>query len=232
MSEYFTLLTSLPHLPRLGESTLLPISRLALERRLTMLSEPDAAQMALVESIYFSDYAQLALMADKQIVTHWHQQLEKVESETLKARLVYQLELRTLLAALRYRDQGDHHPEQFSGMGRWGAFIKQHWYEPFFTLDSLYPQLQTVAGLSKQGKIQKASQLLDQMLWQDLFMSEKQQGFCFDAIACYVLRWGLIDRATREESTQALSTFEQQIDTLLSTTSFANDDTQEPMRNE
>ncbi len=230
MSEYFTLLTSLPHLPPIKEQQILPISRLALERRLTMLSESDAAQMALLESVYFLDYAKLTGLADKEMVTHWQQTLDKVESDPLKQRVEHQLELKTLLAALRYREQGEHHPEQFVGVGRWRTFIKDHWYEPFFGLDNLYPDLQKVAELTKQGRLHKASQLLNQMLWNDLFFCEKQQGFSFEAVACYVLRWGLASRISLADGGQALETFEQQISKLLNESSFANDFTLEPLK--
>lgn len=229
MSEYYTLLTALPHLPKLDGAVTLPISRLSLESRLSMLEEADSYQLEIIEQLYFSDYKLLAGLADKEVVQAWQTALSQLDSDVMRTRISYQLEIRTLLAALRYREAGTQNPDHFVGFGRWHSFIKNHWFEPFFGLDEYQPQLQKLVRFLKDNKPGQAEKMLDQMLWQDLLFSEKQQGFSFDAVACYVLRWGLMSRLLSADPLAALSKFSDLTQSLLMETSLIEDLDQESL---
>ncbi|BBB28425.1 hypothetical protein [Neptunomonas japonica] len=227
MSQYYTLLTSLPHLPVLEKSRQLPISRLALESRLSMLCETDCAQLDAIEALYFPNPSVLSGLADREVVQAWKSALLLLESDVLKERIAYQLEIRSLLAALRYREAGGKNPDQFIGFGRWHSFIKNHWFEPFFGMDEFQPQIQKIARYLKENRPGHADKLLDQMLWQDLFYCEKQQGFSFSAVACYVLRWGIVSRYLSADADAALIKFDDVTRHLLMKTTFIDDLNQE-----
>lgn len=229
MSQYYTLLTALPHLPTLEKSRQLPISRLALERRLTMLKETDRAQLDAIEQLYFPNHSVLAGLADREVVLAWKSALSLIESDVIKERIGYQLEIRSILAALRYRDAGGESPDQFIGFGRWHSFIKNHWFEPFFGMDDFHPQVQKLSRYLKENRPGQADKMLDQMLWQDLFYCEKQQDFSFCAVACYVLRWGVVSRYLSADSDAALTKFDNLTRSLLMKTTFIDDLSQEPV---
>lgn len=229
MSEYYTLLTALPHLPKLDGAVALPISRLSLESRLNMLDEADSYRLGIIEQLYFSDYKSLTGLADREVVHAWQTALSQLDSDVMKARISYQLEIRTLLAALRYREEGAQNPDHFVGFGRWHSFIKNHWFEPFFGLDEYQPQLQKLVRFLKDDKPGQAEKVLGQMLWQDLLFSEKQQGFSFDAVACYVLRWGLMSQLLSADPGVALSKFSDLTQSLLKGTSLIEDLDQESL---
>lgn len=223
------MLTALPHLPKLDGVQRLPISRLALERRLSMLSEADSQQLGIIEQLYFPDHNLSSDLADREVVQNWQRALSQLESNVMGERVSYQLEIRTLLAALRYREAGGQSPDQFVGFGRWHSFIKSHWFEPFFGLDEYQPQLQKLVRFLKENKPGHAEKVLNQMLWQDLIFSEKQQGFTFSAVACYVLRWGLMSRVLNTNPAMALLKFDDLTRSLLMDTSFFEDLNQESL---
>jgi hypothetical protein len=192
-----------------------------------MLQETDRAQLDLIEQLYFPDHSVLSDLADREVLQGWNTALSALESDVIKERVGYQLEIRSLLAALRYRDSGGENPDQFIGFGRWHSFIKNHWFEPFFGMDDFQPQVQKIAAYLKANKPGKADKLLDQMLWQDLFYCEKQQDFSFSAVACYVLRWGLVSRYLHADSEAALVKFDDLTHSVLMKTTLIDDLNQE-----
>lgn len=207
MSGYYTLITALPWLPDLEQCKQMPLSRIALDQRLTMLSDGDRQQLALIEQLYYPDEQQLRAMTDKEVVQQWADQLSHVQSEVLRQRILFHLELRTLLAALRNRSAGMENSALFFGMGRWLPRIRKHWFEPGFGLEEVCPQLQPLQRVLAKQDAMLVEQTLNQWLWRDLALSEKQHGFSFEALTCFVLRWGIAERHLNYDSDTALKEF-------------------------
>lgn len=215
MTDYYTLVAALPHLPVPEQAESLPISRLGLERRLTMLEPEDADQLQRLESLYFYEQTALQPLSDGQRIAQWQQHVQQLHSEALRQRVMYQWELRTLLAALRYRQTEAYPVDQFAAVGRWQGFIRQHWHDPLFAMERFYPKVEQLAKRLNADQPGQAESLVQQWLWQDLDQLEKQQGFSFIALACYVLRWGLLARYLQADSRAALTRFDQLLaDTL------------------
>ncbi|WP_415906235.1 DUF2764 family protein [Neptuniibacter sp. QD72_48] len=207
MSDYYTLITALPWLPDLEQCQQMPLSRIALDQRLTMLSDVDRQQLALIECLYYPDEKRLRGLTDKEVVYQWADQLDQVNSDVLRQRILFHFELRTLLAALRSRAAGMENSALFYGVGRWLPRIRRHWFEPGFGLEDVCPQLQPLQRALAKEDAMLVEQTLNQWLWQDLALCEKQNGFSFEALACFVLRWSLAERHLNYDAETAFTEF-------------------------
>ena len=104
-NAYYTLLTSLPHIDSLFNSKITPISRLQLDRRLSMLSQEDRDTLIKVEQLMHwshlgDDVDEAALI---KLAARLHTDLQ---SETLKELVNWRLDMRTVIAALRRKNAG------------------------------------------------------------------------------------------------------------------------------
>ncbi|MFW1678728.1 hypothetical protein ACFVYJ_13235 [Pontibacter sp. JAM-7] len=208
MADYVTLINALPSLPTLDKCRQLPLSRIALERRLSMLSHHDSEQLALVEQLYFPHQGRAKQQSEQQLVQHWQQQLACIDSLQLQARVNYLLELWTLLAALRYRAAGQRSGEAFLGAGRWLGQIRRHWHESRFGLETLWPEVSGLCHAFDHAAPEQVERHLNRLLWQDLWRCEQQRLFDFDAVVCFVLRWGLAERQLSYQVQPALQRFQ------------------------
>lgn len=213
--SYYTLITALPWLPELEHCNQMPLSRIALDQRLTMLLDSDQEQLSLVEALYFPDSDSLQGNTDKQLIALWRAQLDKVESETLRQRICFSQELVTLMAALRSRAAGLENPELFHGSGCWLPRIRQHWFEPGFGLEEFFPQIQKIQRVLAKDNPALLEKLLNQMLWNDLVLCERQNHFSYESVVCFVLRWGIAERHIRQHGTEALQKFNRSTSQLL-----------------
>ncbi|WP_156473642.1 DUF2764 family protein [Neptuniibacter marinus] len=215
MSDYYTLMTALPWLPELEQCTQLPISRIALDRRLTMLSDEGSAQLANIEALFHPIIDHYIMLTDKDLIAQWKADMSKVESPVMLELINYQMELKTLLAALRCRAVGLDDPSQFHGAGRWVQLIKKHWFEPGFGLDRVCPQLLQLQRLMSKEKPMLVEQYYNQQLWTSLRQAEHSHHFSFEALACFVLRWAIAERCLRYDGDKAVDTFNKSRSVLL-----------------
>lgn len=220
MSDYYTLLTALPWLPSLEQCKQLPISRIALDKRLTMLTDQDRAQLVMIESLYHPNWSHYEGQVDQNLVAVWQRKLNEVESSVLVEQISFNMELRTFLAALRSRARGLENPDLFYGIGRWVTRIRKHWFEPSFGLDEISPELKQLQRiLAKENPI-LLEQYINRQLWGRLSQAERQSCFSFDALACYVLRWSIAEQILQDDSDVALQQFNGLNQHLLASSSL------------
>lgn len=220
MSDYLTLYTALPYLGALEEVAVMPVSRLALDKRLSMLSDEAARQLALAEQLYFPSEQMLTGQKDNQLVQQLGPLLAQVTSSQVRERIAFKLELDTFLAALRYRQAGESNPEHFSGLGRWVGRIRQNWHEPGLGLDTFFPVLEPVLKSMNKNEPGQVEQQRLGLLWQDLHSCEAANRFSLDAVICYVLRWGVLQRYPAGSSEQVGCRFAELTSALLDSTSL------------
>lgn len=214
--SYYTLMTALPDLPPLAKCKQLPISRIALERRLTMLEEEDLKQLQLAESLYhFSESPQPAV-SDQKLVYQWQSQLEQIHSTVIRECIQLRLEWQSVIAAMRQRQQGDKGPEQYFGLGRWTTRIRQHWQEPTFGLEDAMPLLSELQPQMQKGAAGEVEEQINTWLWQNLFQVERSHAFQLETVICFVLRWGIAEKQIENDADQALDAFESMVETLIS----------------
>lgn len=207
MSDYYTLMTALPWLNDIEQCQQLPISRIALDKRLTMLSDLDGEQLQTIESVYHPNWSEFEGQVDKDVVGVWKKKMAEIQSPVILMLIDFHMELRTLMAALRSRGAGLENPELFYGIGRWVGRIRKHWFEPGFGLEAICPQVTSVQRLMAKDNPMLLEQYINQQLWESLCQAERQYHFSFDALACYVLRWTMVDKSLRQEGDSALAQF-------------------------
>ncbi len=217
MTNYYTLVTALPNLPPLAECKQLPISRIALDRRLTMLSDEDLLQLQLAEKLYHQSEVSLQNLPDKPLILDWQRQLEKIDSAALSECISLRLEWQTLLAALRYRREERTGPENFHGFGRWTGLIRRHWHDPLFGLDTAMPFLNKLQPLLNKGHSGELEAQLNALLWKDLLFVERSHQFTLETVICFVLRWGLAEKHIKSDASLALDSFKRMSEQLLGT---------------
>jgi len=214
--SYYTLVTALPDLPPLAKCKQMPISRIALNRRLSMLSDHDQHQLKLAEDLYFFDSEQLGKRSDQALVYQWQHQLSQIESDVVRQCIQNRLEWQSLLAALRQRQQSDQGPEAFYGLGRWTNRIRLHWSEPAFGLEGALPLLNELQPLVQKGAAGEIERQINNWLWHDLLQAERRHHFTLETVICFVLRWELAEKQIRNDEDQAIDAFESMAEVLLS----------------
>lgn len=216
MADYYTLVVALPWLhEQMEKCNQLPLSRIALEKRLSLLSDEDKRLLHLAEQLYHPLAKGDTSLPDRNRVMQWQQQLDSFPSAALRASIGLRLEMQTLLAALRYRRRSDTSAEHFQGFGRWTAWIRRHWQEPFFGLETQVDYLEELALLFEQGRTGDLQTRMDQYLWQNLLATERSHHFTLETVICFVLRWGLAEKRLSGDAEAALAAFEGLGDELM-----------------
>lgn len=214
MADYYTLVASLPWLPeQMEKCNQLPLSRIALNRRLSLLSDMDQQSLAVAEALYHPALSDA--QPDKACVQHWQAQIDAIPSLRLQEILIERLEIQTLIAALRYRQRPQTSPEHFVGFGRWSQWIRQHWKEPCFALERHLAYLEPWCELFNQHLTGDLQQHLDRYCWQQLLAAERNHHFSLETVICFVLRWGIAERRLNSDAENALADFQALSDTLI-----------------
>jgi len=202
------LMASLPPLPALFTSDDPPISRLRLNRRLEMLEPVDRAELADIVVLMRWDLLPLE-MTDREILERAHDVFPRIRSDVLRNVVMWRLELRTIVAALRRRALGKPAPtsEESWGYGRWVRHVEKNWLVPDFGIGAALPWLSEFSRLIEEGDSLGFERRLLGVAW--TYMSRAAHGhfFSFEAVALYVLRWDVIARWTGYDGQRARERF-------------------------
>jgi hypothetical protein len=214
--RYLTLLTSLPaHGPLFGAKQT-PLSRLRLGKRLDWLEPDDAQDLARLAALT-SWHSQRFDMDDEDVVRDAEQGIAQIQNAFTRALVVWRLELRTVVAALRRRRAGEPAPSgrRKWGFGRWVPHIARHWSEPHFRLERVYPWLPEAKRLMDDGDPLGLERLLLGAVWTHLERISAGHEFDFEAVVVYVTRWDLVARWTHYDADAALTRFDALLETAL-----------------
>ncbi len=213
MSQYVTLMASLPPLGQLFGTKETPISRLKLESRLKMLREEDAKLLQQIEELVH--WSRLPMeRTDAQILASAKRFFEEVRNPILREAVESRLELHTIVAALRRRKRGESapSPEESWGYGSGVGNIESHWTEPAFRLEGMFPWVSEANRLLNANDSVALERLLFGVVWDKLGRLGEGHYFDFEAVVIYVLRWNLVDRWCRYEGEAAVERFRTMVD--------------------
>ncbi|TVQ68756.1 MAG: DUF2764 family protein [Oceanospirillales bacterium] len=214
MADYYTLVTCLPWLPeQMEKCTQLPLSRIALNRRLTLLNAEDQQSLAIAEALYHPSVTKV--QPDRERVQQWQKQIAELPSLVLQDLVTQRLEVQTLLAALRYRKRPNTSAEHFYGYGRLTEWIKSHWKEPLFGLETQIEPLEQWGELFNHEHTGDLQHQMDRYFWQQLLAVERSHHFTIETVVSFVLRWGIAERRLKSDADAALVDFQTLSDTLL-----------------
>lgn len=211
--EYAMLLSSLPvHSPQLFDVRQTPVSRIQLDKRLALLTRHDAEDLTRIEDLLH--WSQLNNASDEFIVNKSLEILAAIQDPFLKKIIVWRLEFRTVLSALRLRHAGLEQPgkSSFYGMGQWLWLIRKNWEKPDFGLSAQLPWVARAEQLLAQDKTYELEKHLLSTVWEYYAREGNNHYFDFPAVVIYVLRWEISHRWTLYHAEQALKRFDAIVD--------------------
>jgi hypothetical protein len=192
-----------------------PISRLQLEKRLKLLPVDKYTLAFTVESLIWTSW-----FMPQQSVTDLRNVFQSVidtQSIFLRDTLMWFFDLRSILAALRMRNEKKEPPEnpQECWITRWNHKLLKNWNELDFGLKSIYPWLPKVAADIAKKDTAAVEQFLLSYIWKYLSILETGHYFDFEAIIIYLLRWNIIHYWSQFNKINALNQLNELSNLLL-----------------
>ncbi|MEN8261419.1 MAG: hypothetical protein ABFS02_12705 [Pseudomonadota bacterium] len=209
--RYVTLVSSLPaHLPSLFAAKQTPISRIGLNRRLTMLTPEDSHELKLIEEVMQWSRIHTNL-SDADLIRRADRVMKEVNSDLLRQIVLWRLELRTVVSALRHKYRGLALPSEDAawGYGRWQRLIRRHWNEPDLGMQRIFPWVAEADHLMAEKNTFDLERLVLRQVWDYYGHIVSGHYFDFEAVVVYVLRWNVIDRWARYNSKDAGERFDR-----------------------
>ena len=206
------LITSLPYHGALFGAKRVPLSRIRLRQRQRLLDEADRACLRVVANILEWSRHGMA-RSDADIIALARAELPKLDNTFARELVIWRLELRTAVAALRRRQRGQAAPTRRDGWGygRWLGHIRRHWNEPQFRLERVYPWLAEARSLLESSDTLGLERLLLNAVWEHLDRVAEGHHFDFEAVLIYSMRWDLVARWTAYRSDAAVVRFDEMV---------------------
>ncbi|MGR8931369.1 MAG: DUF2764 family protein [Gammaproteobacteria bacterium] len=227
--KYTLLLSSLPlHPADLFSCKIPPISRIQLDKRLGLLDVGDSEDLARIEGLLH--WAKMPGGGDdKAIVETGQMALTQIRSPFLRDIVLWRLELRTILTALRRRQAGESRlgTEGFYGFGNRLHLIRRNWQRPDFGLGQSLPWVKQAQQLMAKDETYALDKLLFGVNWQYYSRLNLGHYFDFPAVVLYVLRWDLIHRWVSYDRDRALLRFNELICAALADVSLECEESHE-----
>jgi len=213
---YFTLMASLPHLPRFDRAQRLPINRQRLDARLEWLRPEDARTVRQAEQ--FLEWQRLPVeRTDAQMVAQYLTLMTGVRQPALRAMIEFRFSVRVVMAALRRRHGGFAAPARGEAWaaGPWARHIERNWNEPDFRLAAQCPWLPQARLDLEGGETLKLERLLMGVVWDHLGDVGRGHYFDLEAVLVYLFRWDILDRWLRYRPAAAAARIDQLVSEAL-----------------
>jgi len=213
---YYTLLASLPPLPRFDRAERLPISRERLQQRLRMLNFHDA-EMLESAAAFLTWQKDAQRLTDSEMVDRFEKMVGSISNSPLKTLLDFPLDQRTMMAALRRRQQGLKRPSHKDpwGVGQYVEHIERNWDAPHFRLAKLYPWLPQAKLYLEDDSVLDLDRLLKNVLWDYLDGSVPDWDFGFRAVMAYRMKWDMVDQWLTHDATKAAERFNELVKEII-----------------
>lgn len=219
--KYALLITSLPaHKHLLFDEKHTPLSRLQLDKRLTLLDEQDASDLLKISGLLH--WPQIKNEIDSSFVNKTLSSIASIDNDFVKNIIIWRLELRIILAALRMRNQGlkQAPDKKLFGFDSWHFYISNYWHEADFGLSQQLPWVAKVNELLLAKQSFQLEQLLLNIVWEHYQRYSQGHYFDFEAVIIYVLRWDMISRWCGNDKTAAVDRFNRLLDIGMKNVSF------------
>ncbi len=213
---YTMLMVSLPrHKNNLFDEEQVPLSRIQLNKRLAILSPEDTADLLKIEELLH--WSHMKKEIDQAFVSKTIESIESINNHFIKTIVIWRLELRIILAALRLRKQGlDKAPDQkILGFDYWQSAIKHNWHQVDFGLSNRLPWLTEADTLLKAHKSLELENLLFSLVWDHYHQQSFGHYFNFEAVIIYVLRWNIINQLSNRDKQLSTQRFTNLVDAEL-----------------
>ena len=194
-TTYYTLIASLPYLPRFYQAERLPINRERLDERLHML-EPDDRVVAAGAEAFIEWQRQPADRTDAEIIAFFEGMMKQTSQPVLMAMIDYRMNQRTIMVAFRRRLRGLDSPKAGEpwGVGSWVRHIEKNWDDPHFKLDLVHPWIRTARQFLESENVIALEQFLMERTWNYLSRITEMYEFRFEAVLAYLFKWDILQR--------------------------------------
>jgi hypothetical protein len=215
-TRYAMLISSLPYHGVLFGARQTPLSRIRLQQRLSLLEPADAACLSTITELLDWSHPDRE-RHDEEIIARARAVIPTLINTFVRDLVVWRLELRTLVAALRRRQRGETAPPAHErwGYGRWLAYLHKYWNEPYFRLERAFPWLPEAVNLQESGEALGLERLLIGIAWEHLERLADGHHFDFEAVLLYTQRWDLIARWTSYNGEEAVARFDEMVEAGL-----------------
>lgn len=208
--NYAMLMASLPPHPlSMWNLKNKPVSRLHLERRLTLLTESDRQQLAEIESVLH--WSKMSIeSSDAQIAAEAKRVIQAINRPLLKQVIIWRLELRTIMSAIRRRKLGGEVPakNELWGYGQVVPIIRNNWQANDFSLSHRFAWVNQANTLFIEDQSVELEKLLLNLSWEHYTDLGQCHYFDFEALVIYVLRWNIVQRWAQCDEQEAMRQFE------------------------
>lgn len=208
---YYTLVASLPHLPRFDKADRLPITRERLIQRLKMLDSEDY-KLAEIVAGFIAWRGQPAGRTNAEIVSIYNQGVKLIfESKSLKPLFELPVNQKTIITALRRREKGLQRPNPGEpwGVGPLVPHIEHNWDKPFFKLQSTYPWIVRAENYLRECELLKLEHLLANLIWNKLELVLIKNYFGFEVVVAYLLKWDILRQWLSYRTEEAKTRFDE-----------------------
>jgi hypothetical protein len=210
-NTYYTLIASLPALPRHFAVERLPITRIRLEERLRMLEPEDARIIDGMAEFLVWD-RQPVDVTDEGLIRHYREFMESTTNPLVRCLLEDRMDVRTILSGLRRRRKGLGPPP---AAGPLGGHVARHWKHPHFELAPRFPWIEKVDQLLHEDRPMEIARILAEDVWNQWTRAAEQYYFTFEAVILYAARWELVYRWTSRDAELGSRKFEQLVTETL-----------------
>lgn len=214
--KYTLLISSLPvHKHDMFADDHVPLSRIKLNKQLSLLDFRDAADLEKIEQLLH--WSQIKIDIDQSFVEKTIQSINSIDNTFIQHIIIWRLELRIILAALRMRHQGQSQPpkKNIFGFDYWYFIMNKYWHQPDLGLSKQIPWITLANELLINNKSLELEKLLFSVVWEHYRRQSFGHYFNFEAVIIYVLRWDIISRWTSNHGETALKRFDDLINKEL-----------------
>jgi hypothetical protein len=211
---YYDLIASLPHLPHFELVQHLPITQLRLRQRLGRLRPAHADQLQRALPLVRWRPEGVLGRTDAETAAEFGKLMHSELETPLREYVAFRMDQRTLVAALRRKQDGLGLPE---GTNSWGVgprvqHIRRHWDAPDFLLAHVYPWLPQAWELLTAADARGLERLLMNVAWQWLTRCAERDMFGFEAVISFVFKWDMLQAWLACDADQARIRFTELID--------------------
>lgn len=214
--QYIELLCSLPHLANPFRYKRPAITRVQLQKRMTMLDQQDLHWLQKLNEAFY--WGGITLHEDEvSLINKANRFLAGIPYRDIQEWLEWRMDVRTVVAAIRRRKQGEDAPaiRDNWGYGRYVRQIVNNWSSPCFKLEYHFPWLPDVVDGIETGQSFKVEQILLNAVWHYYAMQKPETPYGFSAVVLYVAKWDLVDRWCKYNADRAGEHFDELVNHSL-----------------
>lgn len=210
-NDYFTLISSLPHLPAHFDVDRVPITRRQLLKRLSIIEGDDADDLLQLTDFLSWD-RQVTEKTDDEINRDYERLCREIIHPIVREIMQDRVNIRTIVGALRRRRRNQDPP---AAIGPLVPTIRKNWGQPQFGIGLRFAWIEPFETLMESGRAIDAERVLYETMWHRRCRMADRYTFSFEAVLLYLTRWSIIDRWTSRDAEAGLERFDKIIEETL-----------------